>query len=84
VHPEDVKAEIRKRYGTVKAFEAAEGLPPTSVRDVLRGRPSRRTAQAIANCLGRPIATLFPGRFSVEAEDTSQKRDAHRLTGEAR
>lgn len=50
-HPEDVKAAIRKRYGSMRDFERGLGLSPKSVVDVLRGRGSRRTADAIRTVL---------------------------------
>jgi hypothetical protein len=37
-HPEDVKASIRKRFGTLRAFERAKGLPDKSVSRFLRGQ----------------------------------------------
>lgn len=46
-HKEDVKAVLRKRYGSVCAFEKAKGLPPQSVSDVLRGRSVARTQAAL-------------------------------------
>ncbi|HEY2179656.1 MAG TPA: helix-turn-helix domain-containing protein [Caulobacteraceae bacterium] len=79
MHPEDIKAEIRKRFGTVKAFEAAKGLGADSVRDVLRGRAARRAAEAISEVVGTPLTTLFPGRFPSVGEDNPRKRDSHRL-----
>lgn len=79
MHPEDIKAELRKRYRTIKAFEQAKGLPVGSALDVIRGRSVRGTAVAIADCLGMPITAVFPGRFEKFRHHTSRKRDAHRL-----
>jgi lambda repressor-like predicted transcriptional regulator len=83
LHPENIKAELRKRFGTVKAFEELKELPVDSVRDVLRGRSARRTAEAIAECLGKDVTSLFPGRFTDAPDTTSHKRDAHRLNQQA-
>ncbi|HUO23663.1 MAG TPA: helix-turn-helix domain-containing protein [Caulobacteraceae bacterium] len=84
MHPEDIKAQLRKGYGSARAFERAENLPLDSVRDVLRGKPSRRTAEAIAAYVGKPIDRLFPGRFKgTKADNTSRNRDTHRLNGGA-
>lgn len=84
MHPEDIKAALRKEFGTVKAFEAAHGLPADSVRDVLRGRSVRRTAVAIAESLKKPVGTLFPGRFKDGKRDhKSRKRDSHGLNAGA-
>jgi len=51
LHKEDIKGAIRKEFGTLKAFEQARDLPPTSVKDVLRGRSSRRVEREIAAAL---------------------------------
>ncbi len=81
MHPEDIKAELRKRHRTVKAFEAQAELARDSVRDVLRGKSSRRTAEAIASALGKPLSKVFPDRFvDRHREDRSRKRDAHGLS----
>lgn len=55
MHPEDTKAALRKRYGTVSAFERAAGIPSKSVSDVLRGRKSARVSKAIEGALADPI-----------------------------
>jgi lambda repressor-like predicted transcriptional regulator len=47
MHPEDIKAAIRKRFGSLKAFEELEGLPRKAVTDILRGRSNRRVTDAI-------------------------------------
>ena len=39
MHKEDIKAALRKKFGTIAAFEKARGLPKKSVHDVLRRRP---------------------------------------------
>ncbi|MGH7027338.1 helix-turn-helix domain-containing protein [Brevundimonas sp.] len=92
VHKEDIKGALRKRYGTLIAFEQAHDLPTQSVKDVLRGRASARVEQAIADDLELPLHRLFPGRYvAAQAGDSSLKRDnkrtkrnAHRLSAEAR
>ena len=47
MHPEDVKAAIRKKFGTLAAFNAAHGLPKLGASEVLRGRKSKRIEDAI-------------------------------------
>ncbi|QQQ19710.1 helix-turn-helix domain-containing protein [Brevundimonas vitis] len=87
-HKERIKADLRIKFGTLRAFEERQGLPADSTRDVLRGRKSLRVETAIAGALGRPISKLFPHRKadhprgieSTKRDDTPQKRDAHRLT----
>ena len=51
MHREDVKAALRKSYGSIFAFERARDLPRKSVSDVLRGRPNQRVALAIETVL---------------------------------
>jgi lambda repressor-like predicted transcriptional regulator len=84
MHAENVKAELRKQFGSVRAFEAQTGLAADSVRDVLRGKTSRRTAVAIADALGKPVSNLFPDQFQRAPDDKSRKRDLHRIKSGAR
>lgn len=82
IHPELIKARIRIDFGSVEAFEKARGLGHQTVRDVLRGRPVRRTALALAEFMGKPVSELFPGRF-ITRHHKSPKRDSHCLNAEA-
>ncbi|MFM9851618.1 MAG: transcriptional regulator [Sphingomonadaceae bacterium] len=63
LHPEDIKAALRKRHKSVAAFERKQGLPNRSVKDVLIGKSRPRIALAIADDLGIPVHELFPTRF---------------------
>jgi lambda repressor-like predicted transcriptional regulator len=85
LHREDIKAALRKRHGTLVAFEAKRKLPKGSVKDVLRGRAVSQTEHAISDDLNMPLHRLFPRRYdamasiqSTKVDDTSGKRDAHR------
>ncbi|WP_439471301.1 helix-turn-helix domain-containing protein [Brevundimonas sp.] len=88
LHKETLKAEIRIRYGSLRAFEKAKSLAPDSMRDVLRGRASRHAEAALAAELDRPVHELFPDRYRAPASgDSSTNRDntrreptAHRLS----
>lgn len=85
VHREDVKAALRKRFGSLKQFEQKRGLKYRSVTDVLRGKLSRRTAEAIARELGQSIHTVFPNRYAPANADCSNTHtDAHRQNGDAK
>ena len=84
LHPEDVRAAIRKEHTSLRAFEAANELPTDSVRDVLRGKRSRRTAEIVARFIGRPLNEVFPHHFDSFGEHKSRKRDAHRLNSAVR
>lgn len=71
-HPEDVKASIRKRFGSLRAFERQEGLPDKSVSAVLRGVASQRVKGKILDHLiqsGR--ADLVPALGDDSAGDAS-------------
>jgi lambda repressor-like predicted transcriptional regulator len=88
VHSEDIKAELRKGYKSLAAFEIAKNLPTGSVRDVLRGRAVARTEIAISDALDKPLHTIFPRRYappqagdsSTFVDATTQNEQAHRLS----
>lgn len=85
MHKEEVKARLRMRYGTLIAFERARSLPARSVKDVLRGRSVRRTAEAIADELGMALHDLFPHlRSSTSGDDTAEISAPHRLNAKGR
>lgn len=92
VHKEDIKGALRKRYGTLIAFEKAHDLPHQSVKDVLRGRASAPVERVISEVLDQPLHRLFPGRYvaarpgdsSLKRDNKPAKRNTHRLSTEAR
>jgi len=51
LHKEDIKAAIRKRYGSLAAFERAHKLGKSSVSEILRGSTNQRTAKAVEQFL---------------------------------
>ncbi len=60
MHPEDIKAELRKK-GLTLAFIARElGVAPTTVSQVIRGRStSVRIERAISQRLELPVEAVF-------------------------
>ncbi len=52
MHREDIKSEIRKKFGTLTQFEIDHDLPPKSVNEILRGRKSARVEAAILAIVG--------------------------------
>ena len=86
IHPEDIKAAIRKRYRSMAAFERANRLGSRSVTDVLLGRKRPKTAKAISKLLGHDVKVLFPGIYgdSAAAFDSELSDEAHRLCAEAK
>lgn len=65
LHPEDVKAAIRKKFGTIARFHAVHNLPARGVQDVLRGRASRRVQDAMDQVLSEV------GGLSTNVDDSS-------------
>lgn len=51
LHPEDIKAAIRKRFGSVRNFVSINNLPETGVSDIFRGRTSGPVRETIENFL---------------------------------
>ncbi len=76
MHREDVKAALRKKYGTIRKFEIAHGFSPGSVHDVLRQRKWARVEQAIE------AAIEVPSTLS-EKTDSTPDSSAQYLNAEA-
>jgi hypothetical protein len=74
---EDVKAALRKQFGSVFAFEDAHDLPRKSVSDFLRGRANQRVSDAISKVL------TSEGQ-SDKSDDSGSVANLHRLNAEAR
>lgn len=81
-HPEDVKAAIRKRFGSLEKFEKQHGLFKGAVTDVLRGRTSARVAAVMNAALVMEAATVAPRLTNIPVS-TPTRRRAHRLNQEA-
>lgn len=65
MHPEDIKAALRKRGLTQAQIARNLNVSKTSVCYVIDGRASsRRVAEAIAQAVGLPMGTLWPKRYS--------------------
>ncbi|AMU90495.1 helix-turn-helix domain-containing protein [Sphingopyxis macrogoltabida] len=75
IHPEDIKASIRKQFGTIRNFELSKGLPRGSVHEVLRRRRWARIERAIES-----VISASPS----EKTDSSRETETHRLSAEAR
>lgn len=76
IHPEDVKAAIRKKFGTIVEFHRIHGLPKTGLQDVLRGRPSQRVADALDEVLAEERES--------KKMDSSADSSAQHLNAEAK
>jgi hypothetical protein len=70
IHHQDVRAALRKRFGTISSFEQMKKLARGSVHEVLRGRPSDRTRREIESVL------IELGYTSSEHNEQPQNRRA--------
>ncbi|HEX8485738.1 helix-turn-helix domain-containing protein [Sphingomonas sp.] len=82
-HPEDIKAVLRKRYGTVRAFAHARDLKPQSIADWFRGRTSARVTDAIEAEL-REAKHGNEAEQSIKLDDSAPNAAVHRLNAGAR
>jgi lambda repressor-like predicted transcriptional regulator len=64
-HPEDVKAAIRKRFGSLAKFEREHGLPAESVSNLLRGFKSRRVASVVDAVIAIEAASVAPSLSGI-------------------
>jgi lambda repressor-like predicted transcriptional regulator len=65
MHPEDIKAAIRKNGSSQTAIARSLGVTPTTVYLVICGRTvSRRVAKKIASISGHPASQLWPGKYN--------------------
>lgn len=65
MHPEDIKAAMRKKG--VKPADLARhlGVSQMTVSNTLRGRTtSRRIADAVAKVIGRPVSEIWPAQYA--------------------
>lgn len=81
-HPEDVKAAIRKRFGSLAKFEREHGLPVESVTNLLRGQKSQRVATVVNAVISIEAASVSP-RLTGIPEDTRKRRVSHRQNAQA-
>lgn len=68
MHPEDIKAAMRKNG--VKASDLARhlGVSQMSVSNTVRGHiKSRRIADAVAKIVGRTVDEIWPGSYSASS-----------------
>lgn len=63
MHKEDIKAALRKEFGSLLEFEREYGLPKESSSQHLRGKSSFKVAAAMADAIGVEIFDLWPDRY---------------------
>ncbi|NVN11642.1 helix-turn-helix domain-containing protein [Nguyenibacter vanlangensis] len=67
MHVEDIKAELRKRYGSLASISRQLGLNPNAISAAIH-RPgnSIRTERRIAELIGKTPHQVFPDRFHAD------------------
>lgn len=83
LHPEDLKAELRKKFGSLRRFERQYGLPPFSAKDALR-RPQEAAEAVIAGALGRPAHHIWPSRYAKDGTRLSPQPSANYVPARGR
>lgn len=84
MHPEDVRAEIRKRFGTLNKFADAKGIRRSLVFDLLRGKSSTAST-IVADAIGVKPEEFRIMKYSTHLEtDSKPKRRAHSLNVRAK
>jgi Ner family transcriptional regulator len=71
-HPEDVKAEVRKKVGSLAALAREHGVSDSVVRAALI-RPQPTGNKIIADCLGIPIHKIWPEWYTDDGKRLPQK-----------
>jgi phage replication-related protein YjqB (UPF0714/DUF867 family) len=71
LHREDIKASIRKKYGSVRAFERHHGLPNKAVNRIFAGGTSARVVAAINDHL------QAEGFERIGRNDNPKRRASH-------
>lgn len=80
-HPEDIKAELRKRYGALRALCRTWGLDQGAISSVLRDPThSIPTEMRIAFALGVRAQELWPDRWGDDGKALPRPR-AERKSG---
>jgi len=66
MHPEDIKANLRKLHSSMAEIARELGVSRATVGSVVKGMRSRRIERAIANKLGKTLHEVFPERYSKD------------------
>lgn len=81
-HTEDIKAALRKQFGSLSALSVAWGLHPSAVSGAINGRKrSVPVERRIAKALRRTPHTLWPDRWSPSGSPLPRGAD-HTRTGQ--
>lgn len=78
-HQEDIKAELRKQFGSLGHLSERWGLCSSAISDTLR-RPnnSMRVERRIADVLRVPLHELWPARWGTDGSPLRRNIQANR------
>lgn len=72
-HPEDVKAAVRKKIGSLAALARQHGVSDSVVRAALI-RPQPTGNRIIADCLGRSLHQIWPQWYRADGSRIPSSR----------
>ena len=73
MHPEDIKSQLRKRYGTLQGIALQMGLSRNAISNTI-SRPgiSVPVEEAIAKMLGKTPYEVWPDRYHADGTPVSR------------
>ena len=78
-HPEDVKAALRKRYGSITALSVSWGFNPAAISAAfIPGRRSSPVERRIAAALDVSPFVIWPDRWSPDGKPLPRARKVSR------
>ncbi len=77
-HPEDIRAAIRKRFGSMAALGRHFGVSKTAVPNTIN-QPgySVKMERRLAEILGRPAHEIWPSRYHHDGSPISFRAERH-------
>ena len=74
MHPEDIKASLRKRGTTLSQLADENGVSKQTVGAALRGRASARSERIIADALDLKPCEIWPSRYRADGKRIMLRR----------
>lgn len=76
MHPEDIKAAVRKRGATLSDLAREHGVHKQGLALALRARVSARAETIIADFLEIPPAKIWPSRYGPDGQRITLRKVA--------
>lgn len=83
MHPEDIKAEVRKRGSNLSALAFSVDMNKQTLSLALTGRVSAKAEQVIADFIGMPAAEIWPSRYGPDGQRLTLRRSKAEMAQEA-